>query len=119
MIVAATHVSHGNAQERIHLKNPKTEPMNVPALSLALFMRRVRMLSNQVGSSTLSVVNDGHLCAYRWSGEQVLYARLWDLTANEPDKTARVLRGHRGYVRAVAISSDNRWLARYGTNTGV
>ena len=37
-------------------------------------------------------------------------ARLWDLTAKEPEKTARVLSGHTGPVVAVAVSGDGRWL---------
>jgi WD40 repeat protein len=37
-------------------------------------------------------------------------ARLWDLTAAEPEKTARVLAGHTSNVNAVAISPDGRRL---------
>ena len=37
-------------------------------------------------------------------------ARLWDLTSEDPAKTARVLAGHEGSVYAVAISPDNHWL---------
>jgi len=37
-------------------------------------------------------------------------ARLWDLTATDPAKTARVLSGHERAVRALAISPDGRWL---------
>ena len=36
--------------------------------------------------------------------------RLWDLKAEEPEKTARVLKGHEGPVSALAISPDGRWL---------
>src|SRR5262249_25089791 len=49
----------------------------------------------------------------RWlvtgSGDRT--ARLWDLTANDPVATVRVLRGHEGYVDSVAIDRDHRWLA--------
>ena len=37
-------------------------------------------------------------------------ARLWDLKAEAPETTARVLKGHEGPVDAVAISPDGRWL---------
>lgn len=37
-------------------------------------------------------------------------ARLWDLTAEDPIQSARVLRGHRENIWAVAFSADSRWL---------
>ena len=37
-------------------------------------------------------------------------ARLWDLSAKDPAANPVVLRGHDGWVTAVAISPDNRWL---------
>ena len=37
-------------------------------------------------------------------------AMLWDLTAPDPSKTARLLQGHRENVWSVAISADSRWL---------
>jgi WD40 repeat protein len=48
----------------------------------------------------------------RWlvTGSYDNTARLWDLTAKEPEKTARVLSGHTGPVNAVAVSGDGRWL---------
>jgi WD40 repeat protein len=48
----------------------------------------------------------------RWlvTGREGRTARLWDLKADDPTKTARVLSGHDGYVWAVAISPDGRWL---------
>ena len=36
--------------------------------------------------------------------------RLWDLSAAEPEKTARVLAGHTEAVVTVAISADGKWL---------
>ena len=36
--------------------------------------------------------------------------QLWDLTAPNPIKTARILRGHQGSVWKVKLSSDSRWL---------
>jgi WD40 repeat protein len=36
---------------------------------------------------------------------------LWDLTAAEPEKTARVLSGHEDWVNSLAISPNGRWLA--------
>ncbi len=48
----------------------------------------------------------------RWlvtgSGDKT--ARLWDLKAEHPETTARVLKGHEGSVGAVAISPEGRWL---------
>ena len=48
----------------------------------------------------------------RWlvtgSGDKT--ARLWDLKAEHPETTARVLKGHEGSVHAVAISPEGRWL---------
>ena len=48
----------------------------------------------------------------RWlvTGSEDKTARLWNLTAKEPEKTARVLNGHDGPVVAVAFSGDGRWL---------
>jgi WD40 repeat protein len=37
-------------------------------------------------------------------------ARLWDLSAKDPAANPMVLRGHEGWVNAVAISPDNHWL---------
>ncbi len=44
------------------------------------------------------------------SGDGDGTARLWDLSAAEPEKTARVLAGNTNFVNAVAISGDGRWL---------
>jgi WD40 repeat protein len=41
-------------------------------------------------------------------------ARLWDLSAKDPAANSVVLRGHEGYVSAVAISPNNRWLVTGG-----
>lgn len=38
-------------------------------------------------------------------------ARLWDLSAADPSKTAVVLRGHEADLSSVAVSGDGRWLA--------
>ena len=48
----------------------------------------------------------------RWlvTGSHDKTARLWDLNAEEPGTTARVLSGHEEPVSAVAISPDGRWL---------
>ena len=48
----------------------------------------------------------------RWlvTGSYDKTARLWDLTAEHPAKTARVLVAHEHNVLAVAISPDSRWL---------
>ena len=48
----------------------------------------------------------------RWlaTGEPSNNARLWDLTADDPIKSARVLRGHREKIWSLAFSADSRWL---------
>ena len=37
-------------------------------------------------------------------------ARLWDLKAADPAAQPVVLKGHEGWVYAVAFSPDNRWV---------
>jgi WD40 repeat protein len=48
----------------------------------------------------------------RWvvTGSLANTARLWDLSAKNPAANPVVLRGHDGWVSAVAISPDNRWV---------
>jgi hypothetical protein len=55
----------------------------------------------------------------RWlvTGSEDRTARLWDLMADDPNKTARVLSGHQGPVWAVAISPDGRWLVTGSLDT--
>ena len=57
--------------------------------------------------TAVAVSRDG-----RWlvTGSWDNTARLWDLTAAEPQTTARVLGGHEDIVTAVAISPAGRWL---------
>jgi WD40 repeat protein/Flp pilus assembly protein TadD len=43
--------------------------------------------------------------------EEAATARLWDLRADDPAATERVLRGHEDRVRSVAFSPDGHWLA--------
>ncbi|QDT35974.1 nSTAND1 domain-containing NTPase [Stratiformator vulcanicus] len=48
----------------------------------------------------------------RWlvTGSRDGTARLWDLTAEQPETTARVLAGHDGSIGSVAIGPNGRWL---------
>ena len=48
----------------------------------------------------------------RWlaSGSADRTCRLWDLRADDPSLSPRILRGHKGAVGAVHFSPDNRWL---------
>jgi WD40 repeat protein len=41
-------------------------------------------------------------------------ARLWDLKSSDPSSSAMVLRGHEKPIRAVAISTDLRWVVTAG-----
>ena len=44
--------------------------------------------------------------------------RLWDLNAPDPTRSPKVLRGHRGPVRSLAVSADSRRLVS-GANDGL
>jgi tetratricopeptide (TPR) repeat protein len=57
----------------------------------------------------------------RWlvTGSEDGTARLWDLTAKNPEAAPIVLRGHKSGIAAVAFSSNNRWLVTGSRDTTV
>lgn len=63
-------------------------------------------IPTQLGIQTVDFSPDNHWLVTGGPSN----ARLWDLTADDPLQSARVLRGHRENIWAVAFSTDSRWL---------
>ena len=59
----------------------------------------------------MAITPDGRWLATLVTGRLDKTLRLWDLKADDPSQTARVLTGHEQAVWALAISHDGRWLA--------
>ncbi len=43
-------------------------------------------------------------------------AYVWDLTATDPFRNARILRGHEGMILSMAFSPDNHWIVTSGND---
>lgn len=57
----------------------------------------------------------------RWllTGSQDTTARLWDLSAEDPQQPSLVMRGHKGTIYSAAMSSRHGWVATRGTDSTV
>jgi len=57
----------------------------------------------------------------RWivTGSDDRTARIWDLAADDPSESPRVLSGHQGVVNSVAISPDGRWILTWSKDKTV
>jgi WD40 repeat protein len=78
--------------------------------------KTVRVLGgHEFGVQDLAISPDGRFLAttgtrYNYEEGDDPTVRLWDLQEPEPEKTPRVLSGHKGPVQSLAISEDGRYL---------